>query len=101
MKKHVDTTDTEDAGTFLEDARELLSATTNVAGEKVAAARERLTAALEKAKQGIKATDVAIHKNPYKSIAVAAGVGIIVGYFLARRGCQSKPESAVKSALKT
>ena len=39
-----------DLGTLAEDARELLSATADVAGEKVGQARKRLAAALESGK---------------------------------------------------
>ena len=40
-----------DPGTLAEDARELMAATADVAGEKVSAARKRLAAALERAKE--------------------------------------------------
>jgi ElaB/YqjD/DUF883 family membrane-anchored ribosome-binding protein len=84
-------------GTLAEDARELLAATADVAGEKVGAARKRLAAALERAKEigscvrdkavaGAKATDAAVHEHPYQAIAVGVGVGAILGYLVARRG---------------
>jgi ElaB/YqjD/DUF883 family membrane-anchored ribosome-binding protein len=94
MKKK--TTDTADAGQLVEDAQELLAATAHIAEEKVMAARERLSAAVqsgrevlddlkEKAIAGAKATDETIRENPYQSIAVALGVGVLLGYFLGRR----------------
>jgi ElaB/YqjD/DUF883 family membrane-anchored ribosome-binding protein len=36
-----------------------------------------------------KNTHKAVHENPYKAIAVAAGVGVLVGFFLGRRGSKS------------
>ena len=85
-----------DLGTLAEDARALMAATADVAGEKVSEARKRLAAALEsgkkifgrvkdKAVEGAKATDEAVHEHPYKAIAIGVGVGAILGYLLARR----------------
>jgi ElaB/YqjD/DUF883 family membrane-anchored ribosome-binding protein len=87
---------TDDLGTLAADARELLSATADVAGEKVGVARKRLTAALERAKEiggcvrdkavaGAKAADQTIRENPYQAIAIGIGVGAILGFLLARR----------------
>ena len=89
-------------GTLAEDARNLMSATADVAGEKVGEARKRLAAALEsgkeiydrvreKAVEGAKATDQAVHEHPYQAIGIAVGVGAILGYLVARRcsrGCE-------------
>ena len=85
-----------DIGTLAEDARELLSATADVAGEKVGQARKRLAAALESAKHiaanvrdkavaGAKVADQTVRENPYQAIAIGVGVGAILGYILARR----------------
>jgi ElaB/YqjD/DUF883 family membrane-anchored ribosome-binding protein len=74
----------------------LLAATTHVAEEKVVEARRRLMAAIEKGKEtwnnvqekaiaGAKATDQVIRDNPYKTLGVALGVGVIIGYLLRRR----------------
>jgi ElaB/YqjD/DUF883 family membrane-anchored ribosome-binding protein len=88
---------TEEVGEhLLEDAQALLSATAHVAEEKVVEARKRLTAAIEKGKEtwtsvqekaiaGAKATDQVIRDNPYKALAVALGVGAVIGYLLRRR----------------
>jgi ElaB/YqjD/DUF883 family membrane-anchored ribosome-binding protein len=81
---------------LIEDAQALLTATAHVAEETVVEARKRLTAAIEKGKEtwntvqekavaGAKATDQIIRENPYKSLAVALGVGAIIGYLLRRR----------------
>jgi len=83
-------------GTLAEDARALMAATADVAGEKVSEARKRLAAALEsgkkilgrvkdKAVEGAKATDEAVHEHPYQAIGIAFGVGALIGYFVARR----------------
>ncbi len=97
MKTHTTHHKTKDSDeSLLEDAQALLSATAHVAEEKVMEARERLTAAIEKGKEawqnvqdktvaGAKATDQAIRENPYKALAIALGVGAIVGYVLGRR----------------
>jgi ElaB/YqjD/DUF883 family membrane-anchored ribosome-binding protein len=85
-----------DVGTLAEDARALLTATADVAGEKVGEARRRLAAALEsgqelcgrvrdKAVAGAKATDEAVREHPYRAIGIALGVGALVGFLFARR----------------
>ena len=79
-----------------EEARALIAATADVAGEKVGEARKRLAAALERGKElygrvrekaveGAKAADEAVHEHPYQAIAIALGVGAILGYLFARR----------------
>ena len=47
-------------------------------GELYEGARKRVVA-------GAKCTDEAIRENPYQSIAIAAGVGLLVGVLLGRR----------------
>jgi ElaB/YqjD/DUF883 family membrane-anchored ribosome-binding protein len=82
--------------TLAEDARALMAATADVAGEKVSEARKRLAVALEngkeifgrvkeKAFEGAKATDQAVHEHPYQAIGIALGVGALIGYLAARR----------------
>ena len=74
-----------DTGTLAEDARALMAATADVAGEKVTEARKRLAAALEsgkeiygqvrnKAAEGVKGADQAVRDNPYQAIGVAFGI---------------------------
>jgi len=95
MSKHTQAT-ANDMGTLAEDARELMAATADVAGEKVGEARKRLAAALERAREiagrvrdkaveGAKAADEAVHEHPYQAIGIALGVGALLGYFVARR----------------
>ena len=85
-----------DLGTLAEDARALMAATADVAGEKVSEARKRLAAALEsgkeiygrvreKAVEGVKAADQTVRENPYQAIAIAFGVGAVIGFLAARR----------------
>ena len=82
--------------TLAEDARALMAATADVAGDKVAEARKRLGAALEsgkelygrvrdKAVEGAKAADETVREHPYQAIGIAFGVGALLGYLLTRR----------------
>jgi len=95
MDKHTQPTGN-DLGTLAEDARALMAATADVAGEKVSEARKRLAAALEngkeilgrvknKAVEGAKATNQAVHEHPYPAIGIALSVGALIGYLVARR----------------
>jgi len=85
-----------DMGTLAEDARALVAATADVAGEKVEEARKRLSAALEngreiygrvraKAVEGAKVADQTVRENPYQSMGIAFGVGALIGYLVSRR----------------
>ena len=85
-----------DVSTLAEDARALVAATADVAGEKVAEARKRLGASLEnskellarvreKAVEGARVADRTLHEHPYQAIGIALGVGTLVGYLVARR----------------
>jgi ElaB/YqjD/DUF883 family membrane-anchored ribosome-binding protein len=90
----------EDFRAVVADAEELLRATANQAGEKVAAARERIQDSLHKAKvklaeaedvivqrskQAARATDDFVHENPWQAVGAAAGVGLVVGLLIGRR----------------
>src|SRR5579862_3332973 len=99
MNKQTQTTEN-DLGTLAEDARALMAATADVAGEKVAEARKRLAAALEnsrqifgrvrdKAVEGAKAADKTVRENPYQAMAIALGIGAVIGYLAGRR-CSRK-----------
>src|ERR1700722_16937781 len=85
-----------DLASLAEDARALMAATADVAGEKVGEARKRLAAALDSGRQiygrdrdkavdGAKAVDETVRENPYQAIAIALGVGAVIGYLAARR----------------
>ncbi len=82
------------------DAEELLRATASQAGEKAAAARERIQASLAtakvklgeaeraavaKAKEAAKATDEYVHDNPWQAVGIAAGIGFLLGLLIGRR----------------
>ena len=85
-----------DLKTVAHDAEELLKATAGDLGEKTKEARERLEAALGRAKEtyrvvqdkayaGARATDECIRANPYPAIGAAFGVGVLLGVLLRRR----------------
>jgi len=86
----------QDLKEVVEDGEELLRAGVEGLSEKGKAARARLAAALEAAKKtgrklqqqtvaGARATDSAIRENPYESLAIAFGIGLIVGVLVNRR----------------
>lgn len=89
----------QDLRLVVSDAEELLRATADQAGEKVSAARERIqehlfsakerladaeAAMLEKGKAAARATDEYVHENPWRSVGIAAGVGLVVGMLISR-----------------
>ena len=99
MRKQTQAT-SNDVGTLAEDARALMAATADVAGEKVDEARKRLAAALERSKEiygcvrekaveGAKAADEAVREHPYQAIGIAFGVGALIGILAARRCCRN------------
>jgi len=57
--------------------------------QRYEAAQERLTDFYEGARQkvvaGAKTADEAIRENPYQSLAIALGVGVLVGVLVGRR----------------
>ena len=82
------------------DAEELLRMTADQAGESAADIRSRVQAklnqakvdllnlqevAVAKAKAAGHATDEFVHENPWRSIGIAAGVGLVVGLLIGRR----------------
>ena len=58
--------------------------------QRYADAQEKLSEVYDGAKQkvtaGAKYADETIRENPYASMAIAAGVGVLVGVLLGRRG---------------
>jgi len=90
----------EDFKVVVSDAEELLKLTANQAGDKLNVVRgrveESLTTAkaqlsevegmmLERTREAVEATDEYIKANPWRSVGIAAGVGMIVGMVIARR----------------
>jgi ElaB/YqjD/DUF883 family membrane-anchored ribosome-binding protein len=64
-----------------QEAEELLQATADQTGEKVEELRDRAKQALEAAR-GI---DDQVRKNPWAAVAIAAGVGLVIGLLLSRK----------------
>lgn len=82
------------------DAEDLLRATASQAGEKAAAAREKIQDSLHRArvklaeaeeimldqtKQAARATDEYVHEHPWRAVGIGAGVGLIIGLLIGRR----------------
>ena len=85
-----------DLGALAEHAQDLISATANVAGDRVGEARKRLAAVLDNGKvlaarvrdqavAGAKIADKTVRENPYQAIAISIGVGAVIGYLIGRR----------------
>jgi len=85
-----------DVSQLAEDTRALISATADVAEDKVSEARKRLAAALESGRaiygrvreqaiEGAKVADQSVRENPYQAIAIGVGVGALIGYLVARK----------------
>jgi len=90
----------EDMRNVISDAEDLLRATANQAGEKIAVARERIQDSLHQAKvklaeaealvteharQAARYTDEYVHDNPWRAIGIAAGIGLLLGLLISRR----------------
>ena len=82
------------------DAEELLRLTASQTGEGAAELRSRVQATLTRAKSNLlhmqetaiakakaagHVADDYVHENPWRSIGVAAGVGLLVGMLIGRR----------------
>ncbi|MEO8119621.1 MAG: DUF883 family protein [Rhodoferax sp.] len=89
-----------DLRVVIADAEEMLRMTAHEVGEGAADLRSRVQArmnqakadlvhlqeaAVAKAKAAGHATDEFVHENPWKSIGIAAGVGLVVGLLIGRR----------------
>jgi ElaB/YqjD/DUF883 family membrane-anchored ribosome-binding protein len=90
----------QDMRSVIADAEDLLRATANQAGEKIAVARERIQDSLhqakvklaeaeaivsERAKQAARYTDEYVRENPWTAIGAAAGIGVLLGILISRR----------------
>jgi|SRR5690242_90702 ElaB/YqjD/DUF883 family membrane-anchored ribosome-binding protein len=82
------------------DAEELLRATAGQAGDKLVEARGRIqdhlasakaslaeaqAVVIDKAKAVGNSADDYVHDNPWRSVGIAAGVGLLVGLLIGRR----------------
>ena len=89
-----------DLRVVIADAEELLRLTVDQTGEGAADLRSRIQARLNQARVDLvhvqemavakvkaagHATDEFVHENPWKSIGIAAGVGLVVGLLVGRR----------------
>ena len=85
-----------DLKAVVRDGEELLRVSIEDLSEKGMAARERLAAALEVARDtrrklqerataGAAATDRAIREHPYESVGIAFGVGMLLGILINRK----------------
>jgi ElaB/YqjD/DUF883 family membrane-anchored ribosome-binding protein len=89
-----------DIKAVITDAEEILHATADQTGEKIAGLRARVQERLHsarvrladaeavlvaKTRAAAQATDAYVHENPWKAVGVAAGVGFLVGFILGRR----------------
>jgi ElaB/YqjD/DUF883 family membrane-anchored ribosome-binding protein len=88
-----------DLKTLVGDAEELLRATTSQAGEKVAVARQKIEQSLvegkkaladaekvvfDRAREGADIADDYVRENPWNAVAIAAGVGLLLGLLIRR-----------------
>ena len=99
INKQIETV-SNDVGTLAKDARALLAATADVAGEKVVEARRRLAATLESGQEVYgrvrektvelsRALDEAVRENPYQAMGIALGIGALIGILAARQCSRS------------
>lgn len=90
----------EDLRAVVADAEELLKATADQTGERIAAARgkaekslkaararlaEQEAAVMAKTKAAAKATEEYVRANPWKIVGIVAAVGLVLGILAARR----------------
>src|SRR5918996_211311 len=85
-----------DLKTLIGDTEELLKATANQAGEKVAAARQKIEQSLiegrkaladsekvlrQKSQEAADLADDYVRENPWTAVGIAAGIGVVVWVF--------------------
>jgi len=90
----------QDLNQSIADAEELLRLTADHVGDSAKELRERMLDRLSRAKSDLAhlqqvtvakakaaghATDEFVHENPWKSIGIAAGLGLVVGLLISRR----------------
>jgi ElaB/YqjD/DUF883 family membrane-anchored ribosome-binding protein len=88
-----------DLKTVIQDAESWLR-NSSLTGEDLKAAKEKFERTIagakadlvhyqevvvEKTKEAAKATDEYVHENPWRSIAIGAGVGLLLGVAISRR----------------
>jgi ElaB/YqjD/DUF883 family membrane-anchored ribosome-binding protein len=101
MSEHVTTaTLKSDLATVMRDAEALMKASADQGGEKMTEARAKIRDSLETARSrlmsaeraalrhgedAVIATEEYVRRNPWQSVGIAAGVGLVIGVLLARR----------------
>jgi ElaB/YqjD/DUF883 family membrane-anchored ribosome-binding protein len=89
-----------DMATLAKEVGSLITATTDVASQKLGEARQHVVERVESAKETAdrvrnqavdyaKAADEAVHEHPYKILGIALGVGALLGYLVSRRGSRN------------
>lgn len=89
-----------DLKSVIADAEDMLHATADQAGERVAGLRARITDRLKdarvrladaeavlvrKSREAARATDAYVHESPWQSVGVGVGLGFLLGFILGRR----------------
>lgn len=89
-----------DMKTLVRDAQELFREATSASGDRadelrskgldmletaVARAQELQAAAIETGKEIAETTDDFVRENPWKAVAISAGVGVLLGMLIARK----------------
>jgi len=89
-----------DLRTVIADAEELLRMTADQVGDHAEGVRSRVKARLHQATAELQhlqdaavaqvkaaghATDEFVHENPWQSVGIAAGIGLVVGLLISRR----------------
>lgn len=85
-----------DMSRIVEDARGLMTATADMAEEKIGEARERLANALERGREtygcvrdqsvaSTRAANEVLHRHPYQALGIGVGIAALLGYLVARR----------------
>jgi ElaB/YqjD/DUF883 family membrane-anchored ribosome-binding protein len=82
-----------DVKVLVSDVEELMKATAAQSGERIAAVRARVAAALADAKDTVvlrtreaaRETDRYVHENAWKAVGVGTGLGLLIGLLIGRR----------------
>lgn len=89
-----------DMKALVRDAQELFREAANATGERadelrsrglqlldsaVVKAQEVQTAAIETGKEIAEKTDDYVHENPWRAVAISAGVGLLIGLLVSRK----------------
>lgn len=85
---------------LVREAQELFREATSITGEKaedlrakgihlldsaLASAQDAQAAVIDGSKQAFEATDDFVQENPWKAVAISAGIGLVLGLLIARK----------------